>query len=462
MNNPIDTVQKEIFRACDIRGIVGKTLTQEVAYLLGLAFGTMAQSKNQQRVVVGRDGRHSGAMLCQSLIQGLMATGCQVIDLGQVPTPLVYFATHVLQTGTGIMITGSHNPPDYNGFKMMIGGDTLAEEAIQTLYQLIQKKEFKFGQGALITHNIIEEYVQRVQSDIQLAKKLKVIIDCGNGVVGVLAEKLFSVLGCEIVPLYCDVDGDFPNHHPDPGQPQNLQDLIKTVVAEKADLGLGFDGDGDRLGLVSETGEIIWPDRLMMLFADDLLTRQPGCSIIFDVKCSKHLANRIQAKGGQGVMYKTGHALIKKRMKELNAQLAGEMSGHFFFKERWYGFDDACYAAARLLEIIAKENKTLSQIFAALPNSVSTPEINIGISEEKKFPFIEKLKCVENNFGAQLITVDGLRVEFKDGWGLVRASNTTPCLVLRFEADDTTALDRIKQWFKETILQIEPQLEIPF
>lgn len=462
MNINIDVVKKEIFRACDIRGIVNKTLTSEVAYLLGLSFGTLAQSQNQNRVVIGRDGRHSGAMLLESLTQGLMATGCEIIDLGQVPTPVVYFATHLLKTGTGIMITGSHNPPDYNGFKMMLNGDTLAETQIEALYQIIQKQEFKKGTGVRHAHFIIDEYIQQIKSDVQIAKKIKLVVDCGNGVVGVMAEKLFSALGCDVVPLFCDVDGNFPNHHPDPGQPKNLQDLIQAVVAHQADLGLAFDGDGDRLGLITEKGEIIWPDRLMMLFSDDLLKRNPGSHIIFDVKCSKHLAKRIKENGGQGDMYKTGHSLIKKRMKELNAQLAGEMSGHFFFKERWYGFDDATYAGARLLEIVAKDKRTLSEIFASLPNSVSTPEINIGISEEKKFPFIEKLKCVQNQSDAELITVDGLRVEFKDGWGLVRASNTTPCLVLRFEADDTTALDRIKQWFKETILQIEPQLEIPF
>ncbi len=459
----ISSVNPQIFRACDIRGVVGSTLTAEIAYLLGLSFGTEAHQLGQSTVVVGRDGRHSGLMLINALSAGLMATGMQVIDLGQVPTPLVYFATHALQTGTGIMVTGSHNPPDYNGFKMMLKGETLADARIQDLYKRIQTQDFVQGQGQKTALDFIDNYIACIQQDIKLARPLKIVVDCGNGVVGVLAEKLFRALNCEVVPLFCEVDGNFPFHHPDPGQPQNLQDLIQKVKAVNADLGIAFDGDGDRLGLVTETGEIIWPDRLLMLFAEDLLKRVPHSKIIYDVKCSQHLAARIQQLGGEPIMYKTGHALIKQKMRETGAQFAGEMSGHFFFKERWYGFDDACYAAARLLEIVAaqSEQPKISKIFENYPNSVSTPEINIAINEEKKFPFIERLKA-EHTLDAKIITVDGMRAEFEDGWGLVRASNTTPCLVLRFEATTEKALARIQQAIKELILEIAPELAVPF
>lgn len=458
----VTDVKPEIFRACDIRGVVGKTLTAEVAYLLGLSFGTLAMRKNQTRVVVGRDGRHSGAMLAKHLSDGLIDSGCEVIDLGQVPTPVVYFATYALETGTGIMITGSHNPPDYNGFKMMLNGETLADEQVHALYLQIIAQDFEKGKGAYKQLNIIDSYIERITQDIHVSRKLKIVVDCGSGVVGVLAEKLFSTLGCEVIPLYCEVDGDFPYHHPDPGQPKNLQDLIKVVKEQQADLGIAFDGDGDRLGLVTNKGEIVWPDRLMMLFVEDLLHRKPESHIIYDVKCSKLLSQKIIECRGKPVMYKTGHALIKRKMKEVDAQFAGEMSGHFFFKERWFGFDDACYAASRLLEIVSKNPNSLSEIFESLPNSISTPEINISISEEKKFPFIENMKLYHQFEGAQLITVDGLRAEFEQGWGLVRASNTTPCLVLRFEADNQQALKDIQADFKRSILAIAPDLDVPF
>lgn len=456
-------VKAEIFRACDIRGVVGESLTEEVAYLLGLSFGTLAQQKQQKQVVIGRDGRHSGPSLAKSLMLGLTESGCDVIDLGQVPTPLVYYATYSLNTGTGIMITGSHNPVNYNGFKMMLKEKTLANEQIQELYHCIQKREFASGQGSSSFYNVIDPYIERVVQDIRLQRSLKIVVDCGNGVVGVMAEKFFSALGCDVIPLYCTVDGDFPHHHPDPGQPQNLQDLISTVKAEKADLGLAFDGDGDRLGVVTNRGEIIWPDRVMMLFVEDILKRNPASAIIFDVKCSRHLTQRISDLGGKPLMYKTGHALIKSKMQETNALLGGEMSGHFFFQERWYGFDDACYSAARLLELIASHpQRETAAIFEALPNSVSTPEINIAIPENKKFSFIEKIKSEHGFQEAECITVDGLRVEFKDGWGLIRASNTTPCLVLRFEADNNDALARIQQQFKQEILIQAPELNVPF
>lgn len=462
INYDISAVKPEIFRACDIRGVVGKTLTKDVAYLLGLSFGTLALQKNQSQVVVGRDGRHSGAWLSASLCQGLIDSGCDVIDLGQVPTPVVYFATFALETATGIMITGSHNPPDYNGFKMMLAGDTLAEQEVEALYHCIQTQKFATGRGRLIQKEMTNEYIAKIQQDVKIHRRLKVAIDCGSGVVGCLAEKFFTTLGCDVVPLYCEVDGDFPYHHPDPGQPENLQDLIKTVVQEQCDLGLAFDGDGDRLGVVTNRGEIIWPDRVMMLFAADLLQRVPHSKIIFDVKCSKLLAQRIRQLGGEPIMYKTGHALIKREMKRTQAALSGEMSGHFFFKERWFGFDDACYAAARLLEIITQQDKPLDQLFNDMPNSVNTPEINIAIAEEKKFAFIDALKTQHGFKEIHLITVDGLRAEFADGWGLVRASNTTPCLVLRFEADNELALQRIQADFKHAILKLAPELQIPF
>jgi len=455
-------VNPEIFRACDIRGIVDKTLTAEVAYLIGLSFGTLALQKGQQQVVVGRDGRHSGLMLMEALSAGLLQSGIDVLDIGQVPTPVVYFATYALNTGTGIMITGSHNPPNYNGFKMMIAGETLAEEQVQALYQNMLNKTFFYGKGQLQSLDMIDSYIDRITQDINLARPLKIVIDCGSGVVGVLAEKLFRALGCEVIGLYCEVDGDFPHHHPDPGQPNNLQDLIKAIIHEKADLGFAFDGDGDRLGLVSNKGEIIWPDRIMMLFSEDILKRLPGSKIIYDVKCSKHLGDHIRLLNGEPIMYKTGHALIKRKMREVNAVLSGEMSGHFFFQERWYGFDDACYSAARLLEIVSHHNIDVTTLFCTLPNSVNTPEINIAIPEEQKFAFIDSLKKRSSFTDATLITIDGLRAELSDGWGLVRASNTTPCLVLRFEADNQKALQRIQETFKQVILSIAPDLEIPF
>ncbi len=345
---------------------------------------------------------------------------------------------------------------------MMLDGDTLAEEQVQALYQQIITCDFERGQGSLSNFEIIDKYIDRITQDIHVQRKLKIVVDCGSGIVGVLAEKLFTTLGCEVIPLYCEVDGDFPYHHPDPGQPQNLQDLIKAVKEHGADCGIAFDGDGDRLGLVTNLGEIVWPDRLMMLFVEDLLLRKPNSYIIYDVKCSKLLSEKIIACNGKPLMYKTGHALIKRKMREVNAELAGEMSGHFFFKERWFGFDDASYAAARLLEIVSKESRSLSEIFQSFPNSISTPEINIPIEEDRKFPFIENLKLNHQFEQAELITIDGLRAEFKQGWGLVRASNTTPCLVLRFEADNEQALKDIQAAFKRCILAIAPDLDVPF
>lgn len=457
-----EAVPAEIFRACDIRGQMGNTLSNEVAYLIGLSFASQAKAQKQTTTVVGFDGRHSSPQLSQALIQGLRAAGQNVINIGLVPTPLLYFATYHFNTGTGIMITGSHNPKDYNGFKMMIAGETLAQEKVQQLYERIQNQDFSLGQGEYEDADVITPYIEALTSRVDCSKPLKIVIDCGNGAVGILAERLFAQLGCEVVPLYCDVDGDFPNHHPDPGQPDNLSDLIQCVTAMKADCGIAFDGDGDRLGVITPAGEIIWPDRLMMLFARDCLERHPGANIIFDVKCTKYLAQEITQHGGNPIMYKTGHALIKKKMQETDALLAGEMSGHFFFKEDWYGFDDGCFAAAKLLAYLSQQDQSLHDLCAALPNSVNTPEINVAIAEDKKFGLIEKLQSQHDFKEAEIITVDGLRVEFPDGWGLVRASNTTPCLVLRFEANDEKALNRIKEDFKSSLLQVEPTLDMNF
>jgi len=458
----VTQVRADIFRACDIRGVVPHALNEEVAFLLGRSFGTLAREKQQSSVVVGRDGRHSGRVLIKALCEGLIQSGCHVIDIGLVPTPLVYFATHLLQTGTGIMVTGSHNPANYNGFKMMLAGDTLAQEDIQILYRRIQAQDFNEGSGSLRTQCLLDHYMECIQQKITLTRKLKIVVDCGSGAVGVLAEKLFQMLGCEVIPLFCEVDGDFPFHHPDPGQPHNLQDLIKAVKQEKADVGIAFDGDGDRLGVVTEAGEIVWPDRVMMLFSQETLKNLPGSKIVYDVKCSHYLGQKIREWGGVPIMYKTGHSLIKRKMKEVGAVLGGEMSGHFFLKEGWYGFDDACFAAARLLAFIAKQNAPLSTLFQHLPHSVSTPEINIAIEESKKFAFIDRLKAGHYFSDAEVITIDGLRVESPQGWGLVRASNTTPCLVLRFEAKDQDALLALQARFKAVILKVAPELKVPF
>lgn len=455
-------VDPNIFRAYDIRGVVGKNLTQAVARQIGLAYGSEAIENNIKQVVVARDGRLSGPKLLSNLKQGLSQAGVDVIDVGQVPTPLLYFACEHFKTFSGIMITGSHNPADYNGFKMVLGGLPLAEESIQALYQRITQAQYTSGNGSQHKEDILPAYLAAVKERIQLNKQLKVVADCGNGVVGAFAKQFFESLGCECIELFCEVDGRFPNHHPDPGQPNNLQDLINAVKTKKADLGLAFDGDGDRLGIVTNKGEIIWPDRLMMLFVKTILEKEPGSPIIYDVKCSHHLAQFIEQLNGQPVMYKTGHSLIKRKMKQISSPFAGEMSGHFFFKHRWYGFDDALFSAAMLLEIICQDGRTLSEITDTLPSGVCTPEINIAIDDEQKFVFIENLKKTNVFQGAKIITVDGLRVEFENGWGLVRASNTTPNLVLRFEGDTEQALKGIQESFKQAMLDVTTNLNIPF
>jgi phosphomannomutase/phosphoglucomutase len=458
------TVERSIFRAYDIRGVVGSTLSETTAKLIGQAIGSVMRDKSLSEIVVGRDGRLSGPQLSAALIEGLRAAGIDVIDIGPAATPLVYFASFHLNTGSCVAVTGSHNPPDYNGFKIVVGGDTLAEDAIQDLYARIAENRLATGQGSLRQMDVSADYVQRIAGDIQTGRSLKVVVDCGNGIPGAIAPEVIHAIGCEVTPLYCDVDGNFPNHHPDPSEPENLADLIMMVKKTGADLGLAFDGDGDRLGVVTKDGEIIYPDRLLMLFAMDVLIRNPGATIIYDVKCTGHLQPMILKAGGSPLMWKTGHSLIKAKMKETGAQLAGEMSGHFFFRERWYGFDDGVYAAARLLEILADdpEGRTPEEIFATLPKGVSTPELHIPMAEGQNHPFVARFRERADFAGARITTIDGVRADWPDGWGLVRASNTTPVLVLRFDADNPDALKRIEDQFRAQILACDSTLTLPF
>jgi len=455
-------ISKDIFRAYDIRGIVDKNLTTDIVYTLGLAIGSEAIARGQKQLVVARDGRLSGPSLLAALIQGLLATGLQLIDIGIVPTPVLYFATHWLNTQAGVMLTGSHNPTNYNGLKTILNGAVLAEDDIQQLYQRIQAGNFVFGVGSIEKKDISADYIERIASDVKLARPMKIVIDAGNGVSGTLAPKLFRRLGCEVTELFCEIDGNFPNHHPDPSVMENLADIRAAVVKQKAEIGLAFDGDADRLGVVTDKGQIIWPDRQMMLFAQDILARLPGSEIIFDVKCSRNLPLVITAAAGKPIMWKTGHSLLRAKLKETGAPLAGEMSGHIFFKERWFGFDDGLYAGARLLEILSRADRKVSDIFQTLPDSINTPELKLELPEEKKQTFM--LALLENAHfpDATLITIDGLRVDFPDGWGLVRMSNTTPCLTLRFEADDAEALARIQNLFRAQLLAIDSQLQLPF
>jgi len=452
----------DIFRAYDIRGVVGDTLTAEYAYWIGRAIGSQSLAQGEPKVIVGRDGRLSGPELLQQLVQGLLDCGCEVTDIGMVPTPVVYFAANVLEGRSAVMLTGSHNPPDYNGFKIIIAGDTLANEQILALKTRLDNNDLASGVGSVQQVDVLQHYFKTIRDDIALAKPLRVVVDCGNGAAGVIAPQLIEALGCSVIPLFCEVDGTFPNHHPDPGKPENLVDLIARVKAENADLGLAFDGDGDRVGVVTNTGNIVYPDRLLMLFAKDVVSRNPGADIIFDVKCTRRLTPLISGYGGRPVMWKTGHSLIKKKMKETGALLAGEMSGHIFFKERWYGFDDGIYSAARLLEILSLEKRNAEQVFSAFPSDISTPEINIKVTEQTKFGMIERLQR-EGQWGeANITSIDGVRVDYPKGGGLIRASNTTPVLVLRFEADTQEELERIQDVFRAQLLKVAPDLQLPF
>jgi phosphomannomutase/phosphoglucomutase len=457
-----EEVSKSIFRAYDIRGIVGETITPELIYTLGKAIGSAAQEQGEQTIITARDGRLSGPILLEALQKGLRDSGCDVIDIGQVPSPVLYFATRNLNYRSGVMLTASHNPWNYNGLKIVLAGKSLSEETIDALYLRIQAGGFKSGKGCYQQISVTEAYLNRITQDITLLRPLRVVLDCGNGVAGVVAPELLRRLGCEVIELFCEVDGHFPNHHPDPSVPENLNDLIASVKQNKADIGLALDGDGDRLGVVTNRGEIIWPDRQLMLYAMDVLSRNPGALIIYDIKSTNHLAKLITEYGGQSLMWKTGHSIMKAKLEETGALLAGEMSGHIFFKERWYGFDDGLYTAARLLEIVAKDTRSVSELFAVLPNSINTPELKLPIAEDKKFAFIKAFQAQIDFPDAKLSKIDGVRAEFNDGWGLVRASNTSPYLILRFEADNQVALQRIQTLFANALLGMDPHLKLPF
>ncbi len=453
------TIAPEIFKAYDIRGIVDKSLTESATRIIGYWLGRTAIEANCHTIVVGRDGRLSGLRLLTALAEGMRDGGANVIDIGVVATPMVYFAAIEYATHCGVMVTGSHNPPDYNGLKMVIGAQTLAGDAIQTLRSRTEQAMPPAAtRGTFESRNIAPTYLNRILGDVKISRKMKIIVDCGNGSPGAFAPELYERMGCEVVPLFCDVDGNFPNHHPDPSQPKNLQDVIHALKTTDAEVGLAFDGDGDRLGVVTKSGEIIFPDRQLMLFAADVLSRVPGGEIIFDVKSSRNLFKWIRDHGGKPTLWKTGHSLIKAKMKETGAPLAGEMSGHVFFKERWFGFDDGLYAGARLLEIISKFANANAPL-EALPNAICTPELNIKMAEGEPHALIARLQAEAKFPGAdEIITIDGVRVEFPDGFGLARASNTTPVVVLRFEAETQIALDRIQDTFRAALAALKPGL----
>jgi len=460
--NPSQKLPAEIFKAYDIRGIVDKSLTADVVRQVGHALGSLAIEQGQKAIAVGRDGRLSGPELSGALMDGICAAGCDAIDVGCVPTPVTYFAAYELGCHSCVSVTGSHNPPDYNGLKMVIGGTTLALQAIQDLKTRIETGNFKHGKGERRSADVLAAYVEKIVGDVKLSRPMKIVMDCGNGVAGAIAPELFKRLGCEIVPLFCEVDGNFPNHHPDPSKPENLADVILALKETDAEIGIAFDGDGDRLGVVTKDGEIIFPDRQLMLFAADVLSRVPGGTVIYDVKCTRLLAPWIKQHGGVPLMWNTGHALVKAKLKETGAPLAGEMSGHTFFKERWYGFDDGLYTGARLLEILSKATDG-NPLLKNLPNSPSTPELNIKMAEGEPFTLIDKLKAEGKFEGAEeIITIDGVRVEYADGFGLARPSNTTPVVVLRFEADNAAALERIQADFRRALAAVWPGIKLPF
>ncbi len=453
---------KEIFKAYDIRGIVGKTFTAEIVEAIGHAIGSEAAARRLSAIVIGRDGRLSGPELSQALARGIQKAGIDVIDVGMVATPMTYFAAYELKTHSAVMVTGSHNPPDYNGLKMVLGGETLAGDTIQSLRERLEQNNLTHGSGSYQTHDIAPAYIARIVSDVKLARPMKIIIDAGNGVPGAFAPTLYRQLGCEVTEMFCEVDGNFPNHHPDPSQPKNLQDLIEKLKTTDAEIGLAFDGDGDRLGVVTKDGQIIFPDRQLMLFAADVLARNPGAEIIFDVKSTRKLFDWIRARGGKPTLWKTGHSFIKAKMKETGALLAGEMSGHIFFKERWYGFDDGLYAGCRLLEYLSKQ-ADINATLHGLPDTVNTPELNIKMAEGEHYALMNTLqKTARFPDAKDVITLDGLRVEYADGFGLARPSNTTPVIVLRFEADNEAALKHIQDDFRRVLHDAAPGLQLPF
>lgn len=469
MQTPKTTqLPKEIFKAYDIRGIVGKTLTPDIVELIGHALGSEAKQRGQSTICIGYDGRLSGPELAAALSLGIRNAGIDVVNLGMVATPMVYFAAYHLKTNCGVMVTGSHNPPDYNGLKMVLAGETLSTDSIQSLRTRIEENNFTFGDGTERKYSIADDYINTIKADINLARPMRVAVDCGNGVAGAFAKQLYNAIGCNVEELFCEVDGHFPNHHPDPSVPENLIDLINTLKTSRSELGLAFDGDGDRLGVVTKDGHIIYPDRQLMLFAEEVLNHNPQASIIFDVKSTRNLTPWITKRGGKAVLWKTGHSLVKAKIKEIDAAMAGEMSGHVFFndhkngKKRWFGFDDGLYAGARLLEILSRTNNP-SAVLNNLPDSFSTPEQHIHMKEGEPHILIAQLQKTADFAGAtEIITIDGLRVEYADGFGLMRASNTTPVIVLRFEADSEAALKRIQAQFKAIIWAAAPHVALPF
>jgi phosphomannomutase / phosphoglucomutase len=458
----MNTLPAEIFKAYDIRGIVGKTLTPAIVVTIGRAIGSELIDRGRREIVIGRDGRLSGPELSAALAEGLRAAGVDVIDVGQVATPMLYFAAHHFDTQSGVMLTGSHNPPDYNGLKMVLDGVTLAGDAIQALRARAVAGKLASGAGSYRRDDVTRQYLERITGDIKLARPLKIAIDCGNGVAGATAPALYRGLGCTVTELFCEVDGHFPNHHPDPSVPENLNDLIAALRSSDAEIGLAFDGDGDRLGVVTKRGDIIYSDRQLMLFAADMLARNPGATVIYDVKSTRNLKPWIERHHGVPLLWKTGHSFIKAKMKESGALLGGEMSGHVFFKERWYGFDDGLYAGARLLEILSRSADP-SAVLQALPDAISTPELQIKLNEGENYALIAQMQKTAHFEGARdVITIDGLRVEYPDGFGLARSSNTTPVIVLRFEADNAAALKRIQEDFRRVLLAAKPDAKLPF
>jgi len=452
-------VNDAIFKAYDIRGVVATDLTDDVVICLGKALGTIALDNNISKMVVGYDGRLTSPSLAKFLIDGIMSTGCDVINIGEVATPIVYFANYELQTYSGVMITGSHNPPEYNGFKMVVNKETLASEKIQEIKQMIIADKFRTGQGQVERLDMAEIYLNKITEHVKLNRRVSIVVDAGNGVAGKFAPTLYRRLGCKVYELFCDVDGNFPNHHPDPSRPHNLLDLIEAVKNTDAEFGLAFDGDGDRVGIVTKEGNVVYPDRQMMIFSADILERHPGAKIIFDVKSSRLLKDWIIEHGGEPIMAKTGHSLIKAKIRETGAILAGEMSGHIFFNDHWRGIDDGIYAGARLIEILSKITSP-SELLNALPNSISTPEINVAVAEGEQHAIMAKLSITAKFPTAQeVITIDGLRAEYNDGFGLVRASNTTPVLVLRFESDTEEGIERIKAEFRSILAPYVQKME---
>ncbi len=455
-------ISPTVFRAYDVRGIIGEQLDEHAFYMIAQAIACQLDALGRRTICLARDARLSSPLLASALKQGLLDSGIDVFDLGEVPTPMMYYATKTSGIDSGLMVTGSHNPADYNGIKIVLAGKTLVEADIAALHDCVLSGDVKSGEGQSQSLPIVQDYMARIVRDITLDRPLRVVVDCGNGVAGSTIPLILRQLGCDVIELYCDVDGAFPNHHPDPTVLENLVDLRAEVALHQADVGLAFDGDADRLGVVTDTGEVIWPDRLMMLYAQHILKAVPGATVVYDVKCSSHLEHIIRDAGGVPRMCPTGHSIVKGVMKQTHAALAGEMSGHIFFENRWYGFDDALYSACRLLEIMSQTKQSISGLFEAIPNSVNTPEIKIPIFDEKKFEFMKKFTAEADFPEADLITIDGLRAEFPKGWGLIRASNTTPCLVARFEAESNENLDAIQAQFKAQLHALDESLEIPF